>query len=328
MAGVLGGVGDLEDETTFSPQLREFLGGVASGDEGFPGFSFPTDALAEEYLAAARRLPPEDVKSLLRRFLLPSCALGLDEIYVEADLKFRRDELIDRLRVGTLPEVVRRRLLWALDRQHSPPPWEGNTWILDLLPGHPKRAIDVLNSYLVAHLMQLPDGRIHGLDDAADLIRAAFVEPADDETRTLEMLYGLKDKRDFEVLCAQLFRRMGYIVEITPRIKDGGKDIVAHRLLHGQRETVYIECKLKRRRVNVELVRAFGFTVTQRSDLVTRGVFIAPGGFTEGEPNAAKELAQLDARFELIDHRPFVRLMNENFGLSWPDELQHILRFG
>src|SRR5262249_39598166 len=46
-----------------------------------------------------------------------------------------------------------------------PPPWEGVTWILDLLPNNPRAAIHTLEAYFEAHGLLLPDGRINGLFD-------------------------------------------------------------------------------------------------------------------------------------------------------------------
>lgn len=304
---------DNTDDPEFSLFLKQ-----ANGRDSQSLFRFPTDALAERYLAIARERPTAEVKRILRAFLPRSGSFGLDTLHAESDVRFRRTELLQALEKGELPEFVTRRAMWFLTNGDSPEPWEGIAWVLDLLPSSPKQAITVLQSYFTAHCLHLPDGRISGIHDAQDLIQAAFVEPSGDETGTLQQLYSLTP-RQFEILCANLYSQMGYEVTVTPRAKDGGKDVIARRNAFGEKENVLLECKLKRRRVPVEMVRSFGYVVTKGA---TRGVLIAPGGFTSGEEQASMETAEHDDQIELIDLSSFVTLMNANFGPNWKQNIK------
>jgi restriction system protein len=96
------------------------------------------------------------------------------------------------------------------------PIWEGNTWIIDLLPDYPKLALEVLHAYFIAHIQQLPDGRVDGLQDAMALIRAKFIQEPNSE-----ILLTL-DPYQFEHVVDSLFMEMGYSTVLTRRTYDGG----------------------------------------------------------------------------------------------------------
>lgn len=51
--------------------------------------------------------------------------------------------------------------------------------------------------------------------------------------------YYMARPADFEILCADLFNRMGYDTELTPPANDGGYDIILYR----QKERTIVECK-------------------------------------------------------------------------------------
>lgn len=63
--------------------------------------------------------------------------------------------------------------------------------------------------------------------------------------------------RDFEEYMAELFAEFGYLVELTARTRDGGKDIIAIKSEHGIMNKLIVECKryAPHRRVGVGLVR-------------------------------------------------------------------------
>jgi hypothetical protein len=62
-----------------------------------------------------------------------------------------------------------------LTKPGAPPPWEGITWILDLLPHWPAEALASIGAYQLAHAQDLPDGRHSSLGDAMAVIRARWV---------------------------------------------------------------------------------------------------------------------------------------------------------
>lgn len=52
----------------------------------------------------------------------------------------------------------------------------------------------------------------------------------------LEFLLHYLSPRQFEVFCAELFKGLGYDVELTPEGNDGGKDVILN-------DRIYVECK-------------------------------------------------------------------------------------
>lgn len=83
-----------------------------------------------------------------------------------------------------------------------------------------------------------------------------------------ELVYALKDSpyllrnlssREFEEVVAEVFRAKGFIVDLTKKTRDGGKDIIAiHTDLLGIQSKYFIECKHygESKKVGVDIVRA------------------------------------------------------------------------
>jgi restriction endonuclease Mrr len=95
-----------------------------------------------------------------------------------------------------------------------------------------------------------------------------------------EQLYNLEARR-FEEMVATLLERDGYEVMLTPKTRDGGKDIYAiSRSDIGEVLTV-IECKKYApcHPVGVEIVRAlYGVKMAERANM---GVVVTTSGFTK-----------------------------------------------
>ena len=159
----------------------------------------------------------------------------------------------------------------------------GARWALDLLPQHPRMALDVVNAYLLAHAWSLPDGRLHALDDAAEVIHAYYISRG--VAKGCEALMTLAP-RDFEILVARLYKRMGYVVELTQPQKDGGRDVIAVMSEPGRRQKLLIDCKLYAGAVKVETARALLGIVSDEK--ATGGVIVTSGRVTRG----VKELAR------------------------------------
>jgi restriction system protein len=184
--------------------------------------------------------------------------------------------------------------------------WEGNTWILDLLPDNPKLALDALWAYFVGHIQFLPDGRIDGLRDAMSVIRAKFVE--NPRSSVLSSL----DHLQFQLLIDALYRRMGYKTTLTQRTYDRGRDVIAEKEPAGRRERVLVQCKTKEKNIGVEVVRALlGVVSTEKA---TKGVFVCTSEFT---PEARKFEAENSSRLELIGNKKLQPLLNEYLGSNW-----------
>jgi restriction system protein len=159
--------------------LDEWLESVAEDEPGTITYSFPNSNLRDEYLASIEQSTDDDVTDLLRNFLISSCSLGIDEILLD---HFKRND------TQTAASEFRRRLFEyegakILEFEGVPPPWEGVTWTLDLLADNPRAAISTIEAYFLAHGLLMPDGRIAGLFDAMEIIRAKYIErprsPAD-----------------------------------------------------------------------------------------------------------------------------------------------------
>ena len=163
--------------------------------------------------------------------------------------------------------------------------------------------------------MYLPDGRIHGLSDAMDLITAFYIvgDRTDRESRFAALL--ALGSREFEWLSAHLCSEMGYDVVLTAPTKDGGRDVIATRDDVGAKERILVSCKLGENRVSVDEVdRMLGVATREPA---TRGVIMAPSGFTSGERRAATETARSEPRIELVDLDGLTTLYNNHLGTGW-----------
>src|SRR5262249_22690008 len=118
--------------------------------------------------------------------------------------------------------------------------WPGTTWILGLLPARPRYALQAIHTYLSANIMYLPDWRIHGLGDAEAVIRARYIGIPSNYQEYINSLLDL-GWRDFEILIANLYNRMGYKVKLTPSRRDGGRDIEAISDRIGEKQNVCVE---------------------------------------------------------------------------------------
>ncbi len=94
-----------------------------------------------------------------------------------------------------------------------------------------------------------------------------------------ELLYTL-EPRKFEELVAEIFRDKGYNVELTPKTRDGGKDIYAIRKEPFGSLLYVIECKryASSNKVGVEVVRGL-YGVTQ-AEKATMGIIATTSTFT------------------------------------------------
>jgi restriction system protein len=152
-----------------SQSLDEWLSNLALPEKKrtplFAGFRFPTNRHREEYIASIKDRTDNEIRFLLRHFLLEGGSLGIDQ--------GRHMDYISRANFRELlesSEYVRRLINRKLQT------WEGMTWIIDLLPHHPATAIAAIEAYNIAHYYLLPDGRCDGLSDAVAVIRAKYIE--------------------------------------------------------------------------------------------------------------------------------------------------------
>jgi len=265
----------------------------------YPDYCFPSNEHLDAYLTDIKNRDRQEVKALIRAFLMQTGCLGSDYDGIMFMINAYPTQAIES-------ERVRRAL-------RGEPVWEGITWILDLLH-RPRMAIQVIQAYLAAHFWFLPDWRISGLFDAMTLIRSAYLEPIHPRDELLSL-----EPRDFEFLVALLFQRMEFEVEVTKQTTDGGFDVRLQKCIAGNSELSIVECKRYSKNVSVKEIRAL-LGVVERDGL-TRGLLITTGGFTR---TARFEATQTN-RIELIDFQKLCMLLNEHFSSDWTKNIDRII---
>lgn len=267
---------------------------------------FASDDHRDQFLDSIRLRSEQDVRRVLRLFLMTSGTLGADYATRET-LKRRPTEQL--LELMDECEFVR--------RMFEPPfrPWEGITWVLDLLPEHPSQALAALDAYFRAHGQFLSDGRLHGMSDAEAIIRTRYLHWANPREALLVL-----SPEEFEYLIASLYRGLGYEVWVTKKSGDGGVDVEATRTQPGARESAVIQCKRYVNTVGVSAVRELRGVVAQRQ--ANKGVVIATGGFTR----AARVFAAQNGMIELLDFGDLNILLNRVFGPKWPNSISYRVR--
>lgn len=289
------------EELSLSEWLKIALQDERDQEYMVADYQFPTDSHQSEYMASIAQRSDQDVKSLIRKFLLPPGILGHDKRTLDFWIK-----------TGGITKALEeteyaRRLLKGKA-------WEGTTWVLDLLPDDPKLAINVIDAFIRAHAQFLPDGRIFGLCDAISIIEHKYLF----DIKPREIL-DLVSPRDFEYLVAALFRQKGYSVRVTKQTRDGGADIVCTSKQGPVRTTTLIECKHYTGSIGVEVVRQLAGVVGEMGAsggyVVTSGKFTAP----------ALNFANKTGRIQLIDFKALTQELNTHIGSRWGERLPHIV---
>jgi hypothetical protein len=265
----------------------------------YPDHCFPSESHRDTYLNSIGARNHQEINTLIRRFLIPSGSFGGDSDWLSLAI---RSDATAALKI----EQVRRAL-------RGEPVWEGITWVIDLLH-RPRMAVEVIQAYLTAHFLRMPDWRVNGLLDAASLIRAAYLEPIHPREELLSI-----GSRDFELVVADLFHRMDYQVSVTRQTSDGGFDVRLRREEAGGIESSIVECKRYTQNVPVKEMRAL-LGVVERDGL-TRGLLVTTSGFTR----TTRVEASKTHRIELIDFPSLCVLFNEHFGPEWPRDIDRII---
>jgi restriction system protein len=269
---------------------------------------FATDEHFLEYLKNIKDRSDEEVKYLISSFIITDPHLGYDDHLRTWLYQMPPAELDAAILASPFLKRV------AFPNKESPP-WCSMIWILELLPRHPQEAIQALSAYFSAHCMYMPDARMHGLSDAQALIRAKYIE------HDLPVRQTLLDmpSRDFELIVGYLYKKLGYSIEITPRTRDGGYDIVAEKYSEREHERLHIECKRYEGNVGVDVVRKVLGTLNVTN--ATKAVVVTSASFTK----PARDEAYKSKRLELIDIESFDKLMRHNFNVNWIDRISDCL---
>lgn len=284
----------------------------ASTNDLVVDYKFPTHRHKSEYMDSIQNRSESEVIDLVRRFLIPSCSLGIDEIHLgQLGNYIRHCSTRERF------EWERRAVTWLVSRGGTSPPWEGITWVIDLLPHWPGEAIKAIDAYFLAHAQLLPDGRFVGLSEATELIRAKFIGVPSSVHGQLKLLKELTP-RGFECIVERLYHKLGYSTLLTPSSKDGGRDIVATRTERTRSEELKIQCKRYESNVGVPALRELlGVVSSEKSN---KGVLVTTADFSR----PARDFAKLNPRIELINGADLVLLLNEHEG-SWRTRLESLI---
>jgi HJR/Mrr/RecB family endonuclease len=121
------------------------------------------------------------------------------------------------------------------------------------------------------------------------------------------------DSRKFERLIAELLERQGLEVRITPRVRDGGRDILAFLKTPVGEHLYLVECKRYRadRPVGVALVRSlYGVVQAERA---TAGLLVTTSRFTSG---ALSYQRPLERQLALRDYNDLVAWLHMEVGVD------------
>lgn len=288
-------------------------------------WSFPTEDTYNEYLAVAGSRPEEEVRTVIRRLLIPPGATGGDHLVFEAYVaNMNRDwdsEEDERHWQQWANSEYVQRVTRYYGGETSNPPWEGITWILNLVPDHPRLALDAIEAYSVANMYGMTDGMIHALGDAEGVIRARYIGLPESAGGRLQILHEISP-REFEQLVEHLYAGKGYQTELTPPASDGGRDIIATLSGPGRQELILVECKHYKATVGVDLVRQLLGVVS--NERVNKGALVSTANFSR----YAQAFAADNSRIELINGTQLVVLLNEYLGWTWPARIEYYTRKG
>ncbi|HRH78853.1 MAG TPA: toll/interleukin-1 receptor domain-containing protein, partial [Cellvibrionaceae bacterium] len=113
--------------------------------------------------------------------------------------------------------------------------WEGNTWILDLLPNHPIRAVQALEAYQTAHIGLYTDHMLYGSYDAIELVRTRYNLPREAPMSSLMqstfLSYGGPDE-GFARKLYEALQRSGVPTFFFPEHAEPGEKL--HRLMRNK----------------------------------------------------------------------------------------------
>ncbi len=269
---------------------------------------FPTDAHRDEWLKTAHLRSEGEVKLLLRNFLVSTGSNPLDSYkaeWVVSNLKEKTVSLED-LKEHDL------RLIKYLATDKEYPVWEGLGWIIDLLPQHPRMALNVIDAFFHACWTRLTDNYISGLFDAQAIIRSRYIESSHTADRATRVLLSL-DWRELELLCAVVYKHMGFNVVVTSKSNDDGVDVFASVQTPGQKGLVVIQSKKwdDSNPIGKAEVRELLGTIDLHK--ATKGVLVTTGRFEAG----AIKMASADPRIELLERQEVLQMLNEHCGADW-----------
>lgn len=112
------------------------------------------------------------------------------------------------------------------------------------------------------------------------------------------------DPTDFEKFCAELFSKMGYKTEVTPKTGDGGFDIVLHK---GKTKGI-VECKCYNRNYSIGRPMIQKLVGANQKEHATQMFFVTTSCFSKDAVAFADE-----TNVHLIDGDKLIELIDEYF---------------
>lgn len=297
--------------------LNEFLKILFSKDASklFPDNHFPTEELLNEYLSKIHERSDNEIRAILRRFIVHSCTFGIDEFMAKMILVTSKDKKKYLPTNLGSPEYNRRLLQHFLLKKGEV--WEGLTWTLDLLPHFPLEAIKAIDAYFLANCQLLPDHCLNALSDCTTIIRSRYIN----YEHPKEIFWNLAPK-EFEFITAELYEKLGYSVRLTQDSYDGGIDIHASKNEVSTKEKLVIQCKRYTRNNTVGVGDIRNLLGVVADTKATKGVLITSSSFS---PEAIK-FEKNNPSIELIDIVELNKLLNGNLGTYWIDKIDRIIR--
>jgi restriction system protein len=283
----------------------------------YPTSTFPTTKHIDEFISKIQDLTEEEFKAILRHFIPKSGTYGKDIFMKDTYSQWNTNiETIGELEKTFLNRIkvteYYQKLIKSNDKIDV---WEGITWILDLLPHWPNKAIDALDAYFLANCQFFPDNSLSAIGDCTALIRARYI----DKEQPREIFLNLTPI-EFERLVASIYKYIGYEIRLTKQSYDGGIDIYAEKNISPHKEKLIIQCKNYTSNVTVDEVRTLlGVTMSTKS---TKGVLVTSSKFTK----EAIKFANDNPSIELINHEQLSKLFNENHGPYWIYKIDNYLR--
>jgi len=120
--------------------------------------------------------------------------------------------------------------------------------------------------------------------------------------------------REFEEVIAEVFRAKGFVVDLTKRTRDGGKDIIAiHTDALGIQCKYFIECKhyAEDNKVGVDIVRAL-YGVMNTKDGPNKTILATTSTFTSGAKGFVEVEAASKWDITLADYDDIVSWLNDD----------------
>ncbi|EKN5932276.1 restriction endonuclease [Yersinia enterocolitica] len=119
--------------------------------------------------------------------------------------------------------------------------------------------------------------------------------------------------REFEEVVAEIFKKNGFIVELTKRTRDGGKDIIAVKKDSlGIPSKYFIECKryAKENKISVDIVRSL-YGVKNTKNGPNKAILVTTSSFTPDARKFVENEATSEWDMTLIDYYKLLEWINE-----------------